>query len=39
MVTSLFSKIWGGVRRVAGGWGRPEIRGDLALEEGSGMGS
>ena len=38
VVTSLFSKTWDGGVGAAGDWGRPEIRNDLALDEGSGRG-
>lgn len=31
VVTSLFSKIWGGGEGTAGDWDRPEIGGDLVL--------
>lgn len=39
VVTSLFSKTWDGGVGAAWDWGRPELRNDLALEEGFGAGS
>lgn len=39
VVTSLFSKLWGGREGAAEDWGRPEVGGVLVLGEGAGMGS